>query len=216
MRSDNSLPRSFREEKIWKKDPKTGADNPALERLTHYYGPDYHRHSYSGYERNKFYLNLEGRTFADLSAISGADNIADSRSWCALDFDRDGWTDLAMVNANTPLLNLYRNRIGERSQNKFLKIRLVGGAQASGEKGSWSNRDGVGAAVEVKIGSRTIRRVRQLGEGYAAQNSAVLIIGLGGAESVDWARVSWPSGKTSEIAGPIAAERELIVREGLE
>ena len=58
-----------------------------------------------------------------------------------------------------------------------------------------------------------IRRVRQLGEGYAAQNSAVLIIGLGGAETADSVRVSWPSGKTSEIAGPIAAGRELIVRE---
>ena len=32
-------------------------------------------------------------------------------------------------------------------------------------------------------------------------------------ESVDWARLSSPSSKTSEIAGPIAAERELIVRE---
>ncbi len=213
MRSDNSLPRSFREEETWKKDPETGAENPALERLTHYYGPDYHRHSYSGYERNKFYLNLEGKTFADLSAISGADNIADSRSWCALDFDRDGWTDLAMVNANTPLLNLYRNRIGERSQNNFLKIRLVGGAQANGESGSWSNRDGVGASIELKTGSLMIRRVRQLGEGYAAQNSAVLIIGLGGAEAADSVRVNWPSGKTSEIAGPIAAGRELIVHE---
>jgi len=57
---------------------------------------------------------------------------------------------------------------------------------------------------------------RKPGEGYTAQNSAVLIIGLGGAESVDWARMSWPSGKTSEIAGPIAAEREFTVRDGPE
>ena len=55
--------------------------------------------------------------------------------------------------------------------------------------------------------------LRHRGEGYAAQNSPVLLIGLGGAESVDWARLSSPSSKTSEIAGPIAAERELIVRE---
>ncbi|NRB28777.1 MAG: ASPIC/UnbV domain-containing protein [Roseibacillus sp.] len=68
-----------------------------------------------------------------------------------------------------------------------------------------------GLHVCVRWGKNLLLRNR--GEGYAAQNSAVLIIGLGGAESVDWARVSWPSGKTSEIAGPIAAERELIVRE---
>ena len=64
----------------------------------------------------------------------------------------------------------------------------------------------------VRWGKNLLQRNR--GAGYAAQNSAMLLIGLGGAESVDSVHVNWPSGsRTSEIGGPIAAERELIVRE---
>ena len=215
MRSDKSLPADFRNEKTWKLDPRTGESAPAQERLTYYYGPDYHRHSYSGYERNKFYLNLAGKTFADLSAISGADDIADSRSWCALDFDRDGWTDLALVNANSPLLNLYRNRINDVSRNNHVKVQLVGGAQEAQPSHEWSNRDAVGAIVEVTLGERTLRRVRQLGEGYAAQNSATLTIGIGKATTIDSIRVTWPSGKTTRTR-EVRAGETVVVRERFE
>ena len=205
MRSDESLPDSFRDEGTWKSDPQTGVEAPAIERLTHYYGPDYHRHSYSGYERNKLYLNLGGETFADISGVSGADNIADSRSWAALDYDRDGWTDIALVNANTPLLNLYRNRIGERSQFNHIKVCLIGGARAGDSSVGWSNRDAVGAVVEVNVGDRTLRRNRQLGEGFAAQNSAMLTIGIGVSLAADSIEVTWPSGKVTRVDTPTSA-----------
>ena len=51
---------------------------------------------------------------------------------------------------------------------------------------------------------------------YAAQNSSVLLIGPGAAKSMDSGHVNWPSGRTSEIGGPIAAEREFTVRDGPE
>ena len=63
----------------------------------------------------------------------------------------------------------------------------------------------------VRWGKNLLQRNR--GAGYAAQNSAVLLIGLGGAESADSGHVNRSSGRTREIGGPIAAERELIVRE---
>ena len=53
-----NLSDKFRNNASWGTDPRTGKINPSQERLTYYYGPNYHRHSYSGYERNKFYLNL--------------------------------------------------------------------------------------------------------------------------------------------------------------
>lgn len=213
MRTDSSLPSEFRAEKTWTTDPNTGAIAPALDRTNFYHGPDYHRHSYSGYERNKLYLNVGGKTFADLSGVSGADNIADSRSWCALDYDQDGWTDIALVNSNYPLLNLYRNQMGERSKNNHLKIRLLGGARAGEQSSAWSNRDAVGAVVELVIGSRTLRRVRQLGEGYAAQNSATLTVGLGEASAADSLRVTWPSGKTTKVSTAIPAGMVLTLEE---
>ena len=78
---------------------------------------------------------------------------------------------------------------------------------------AWSNRDAVGAVVEIKTGSRTLRRVRQLGEGYAAQNSATLTVGIGEAPAAESLRVTWPSGKTTKIMTPIPPGVVLTLKE---
>lgn len=213
MRSDQSLPDQFRNNKSWGTDPRTGKLKPSLERLTYYYGPDYHRHSYSGYEKNKFYLNVSGNTFADLSGVSGADDVADGRTWAALDYDRDGWTDIALVNANAPLLSLYRNRIGEMKKSNHIKVFLVGGAEGKDPGKGLSNRDGVGAVIEVMSGDRLIKRVRNLGEGYAAQNSATMTIGIGLEDTVQSVKVRWPSGKITMSESSVRAGSIIVMEE---
>ncbi|HIG83289.1 MAG TPA: hypothetical protein EYG40_14320 [Verrucomicrobia bacterium] len=213
MRSDESLPDQFRNNKSWGTDPRTGKLKPSLERLTYYYGPDYHRHSYSGYEKNKFYLNVSGNTFADLSGVSGADDVADGRTWAALDYDRDGWTDIALVNANAPLLSLYRNRIGEMKKSNHIKVLLVGGAEGKDPGKGLSNRDGVGAVIEVMSGDRLIKRVRNLGEGYAAQNSATMTIGIGSEDTAQSVKVRWPSGKITMSESSVRAGSIIVMEE---
>jgi hypothetical protein len=213
VRSDESLPDQFRNNKSWGTDPKTGKVKPSQERLTYYYGPNYHRHSYSGYERNKFYLNISGNTFADLSGVSGADDVADGRTWAALDYDRDGWTDIALVNANAPLLSLYRNGIGEINKSNHIKVLLVGGAVGKDPGKGLSNRDGVGAVVEVMSGDRLIKRVRNLGEGYAAQNSATMTIGIGSEDTAQSVKVRWPSGKVTMSQLPVKAGSIIVMKE---
>ena len=213
MRSDESLPDQFRNNKSWGTDPKTGKVKPSQERLTYYYGPNYHRHSYSGYERNKFYLNVSGETFADLSGVSGVDDVADSRTWAALDYDQDGWTDIALVNANAPLLSLYRNTIGEIKKSNHIKILLVGGADGKDLGKSLSNKDGVGAVVEVVSGDRLIKRVRKLGDGYAAQNSSTMTIGIGSELTAQSIKVRWPSGKITMSQSPIKAGSMIVMKE---
>jgi len=213
VRSDESLPDQFRNNKSWGTDPKTGKLKPSQERLTYYYGPNYHRHSYSGYERNKFYLNISGNTFADLSGVSGADDVADGRTWAALDYDRDGWTDIALVNANAPLLRLYRNGIGEINKSNHIKVLLVGGAVGKDPGKGLSNRDGVGAVVEVMSGDRLIKRVRNLGEGYAAQNSATMTIGIGSEDTAQSVKVRWPSGKITTSRLSVSAGSSIVMKE---
>ena len=213
MRSDESLPDQFRNNKSWGTDPKTGKVKPSQERLTYYYGPNYHRHSYSGYERNKFYLNVSGETFADLSGVSGADDVADSRTWAALDYDQDGWTDIALVNANTPLLSLYRNTIGEIKKSNHIKILLVGGADGKDFGKGLSNKDGVGAVVEVISGDRLIKRVRKIGDGYAAQNSSTMTIGIGSELTAQSIKVRWPSGKVTMSQSPVKAGSMIVMKE---
>ena len=68
--------------------------------------------SFSGKERNKLFLSQQAEQFLDLSALSGLDSPADGRVLSLCDFDRDGWQDMIVANANAPLLNIYRNDIG--------------------------------------------------------------------------------------------------------
>ena len=55
-------------------------------------------------ERNHFFLNMgSGKEFVDISALAGTDSASDGRSFALFDYDRDGWQDIVVVNANQPL-----------------------------------------------------------------------------------------------------------------
>ena len=54
--------------------------------------------SFSGYERNHLFVNQDGKAFVDLSGVSGLDAVGDSRSFAVLDYNRDGWPDIGLVN----------------------------------------------------------------------------------------------------------------------
>jgi thiol-disulfide isomerase/thioredoxin len=158
--------------------------------------------SLSGHERNHLFLSRQGIDFADVSALSGLDGAADGRAFGILDYDRDGWLDIAIVNANAPFLQLFRNQIGDRpradsqaSAGKLLAVRFVGGNHTAAATTEWSTRDGYGAVVEVDLGEQTLVREHRAGEGFAAQNSATLGIGIGPAEAVPAVTVRWPSGR---------------------
>ncbi len=160
--------------------------------------------SLSGLERNRLWINLEGREFLNLSGVSAIDDPADGRAVAMLDYDRDGWVDLAVVNANAPLLQLFRNQIAELGDARpaeppVIGIRFVGGNRESTSSDSWSNRNGIGASVRVSLGDVTLVREQRAGEGFAAQHSETLLIGTGkhpGAESVT---VVWPSGRQQTL-----------------
>lgn len=212
MRTDKSQPDAVRKDALWESDPVTGEARPNYERLT-FTGPGYHAHSYSGSERNRFFLNLAGTTFADLSTLSGADDVGDSRAWVRWDMDRDGWPDIALVNANSPSLALYRNNLAaQHPSRRFIAVQLEGGSHSAVPQGLFSNRDGIGARIEVTVGGVVLRRDRQCGEGFAAQNSATLLIGLGNTDSADRVTIRWPSRKVQQAdnvpAGTLCVFRE--------
>ena len=159
-------------------------------------------HSLSGHERNHMFLNSgAGEEFIDVSALSGMDSESDSRSFALLDYDHDGWQDVVLVNANQPLTQLYHNDIAQVPgvRGGMVAIRFVGGNTAAAAS-ELSNRDGYGAIVEVALsGGVKLKREHRCGEGFAAQNSATMIIGIGDRSRVASVSVRWPSGKTSTI-----------------
>jgi peroxiredoxin len=152
--------------------------------------------SWSGHERNHVFLNLDREDYVEVSGVSGLDHAGDSRAFAVLDYDRDGWQDLALVSANAPLFQLYRNQMGERegATGGMVAVRFEGGNRRSEASDQWSTRDGYGARALLKIGGRTLLREHRAGEGLAAQNSATMRIGIGDAERADRLEIRWPSG----------------------
>ena len=215
MRSDESLPETFRDESQWIIDPTTGARRPEFERFN-LYGTEFHKHPYSGNERNKLFLNAGGKDFIDISGISGADEIADSRTWVRWDFDKDGRSDIAVVNANKPLLSWFRNtsaRAGHGPDNHFITLRFEGANKEPRPTDAASNRDGYGARAVVKAGDLHIEREHICGEGYAGQNSATMLIGIGRATEATIS-VHWPSGLVTGPASVGAGEMTICQENG--
>ena len=162
--------------------------------------------SLSGNERDHLFLNRRGEEFSDIAGVSGLDDPADGRAFGLLDYDRDGWQDMALVNSNAPWLELFRNRIGCHPATKvrgggFVAVRLVGGNRAAAESSKWSNRDGIGAKVMVDLEDMSLVREQKAGEGFASQNSATLFIGIGDRKSAASVSVRWPTGKVQSKKG---------------
>ena len=169
--------------------------------------------SISGYERNRLFLGAGGRQFHDLSGVSGLDALADGRAFALTDYNRDGWLDVAAVNTNAPLLQLFRNDIAERGgTGNVIALRFSGGNHSPGAFGGFGPRDGYGAKVTVAVGETELLREHRCGEGLAAQNSAAMLVGIGAREAADAVEVRWPGG-TVQRTGPVPAGTLLTVFE---
>ena len=169
--------------------------------------------SLSGSQRNRLFLNVQdGRDFIDISGLSAADSPADGRAFATLDFNRDGRTDLAIVNANEPLCQLFANN---SAAGQVLALRFVGGNDTDAASSAWSARDGYGAQVTVDVAGKTLVREHRAGEGFSAQNSSTLLVGLGPHERAEAVRVRWPSGRV-QLLESAGAGRLLTVYENVE
>lgn len=171
--------------------------------------------SFSGGERDALFVQgPQGTRFENLSMVSGMAHPGDGRVCVKADFDRDGFLDVALVNANAPLLKLYRNRLGEQglASPNGVALTLIGGSQQDSPNPELSPRNPYGARVVFHLGDRVLHRELRCGEGMGAQNSAILRLGLGEAQQVDAFDIHWPSGRVSEH-GPIDAGERLTVSE---
>jgi thiol-disulfide isomerase/thioredoxin len=169
--------------------------------------------SFSGSERNHLFLNVGGERFEDVSALSGLDSEADGRSFALLDFDRDGYQDVVLVNANAPTLELFQNRAGRvAGGNRMVALRFEGANDRAEPSPGRSNRDGYGVQVEADLGAFTLVREHRAGEGFAAQNSATMVLGIGARDRIEKLVVRWPSGTVQELVD-VPAGRLLTVYE---
>ncbi len=164
--------------------------------------------SFSGYERNPLFLNLGGKGFANVAGLLGVDFDDDARAVAMVDWDRDGDLDIWVTNRTSPRVRLLRNN--QPRENKSVVIRLIG-------NGTTTNSDAVGARLgiwpDLQPEQKQIRTVRA-GEGFLAQSSSWMHLGLGGSKGTLTASVAWPGGETETFTGLKAGERYLITQGG--
>lgn len=160
--------------------------------------------SFSGRERNCTFLNLGDGNFANLSAGSGLDFLDDGRGLAVVDWDHDGDLDLWLANRTAPRLRFLRNDVAG-GQSVQLQLR-----------GTRSNRDAIGARVELELttaagDSRLLTRTLRAGEGFLSQSSKWLHFGLGHGGRIERLTVHWPDGSEERIAGLKTAGRYSII-----
>jgi hypothetical protein len=153
-------------------------------------------------QRKEIYRNMDGGKFKELARDLGGDLLIpkSSRGAAFGDFDNDGDIDVLVINMNDRP-SLYRNEGGNR--NHWITLRL---------EGVRSNRDAIGARVEISANNRTqIHEVRS-GGSYLSHNDMRLHFGLGNAQRVDRIRVRWPNGRVEDLPG-MDADQFVTIKE---
>ena len=164
--------------------------------------------SFSGNERNCFFINLGNGKFADISGLSGLDFPDDGRAISVTDWDNDGDLDLWITNRNAPRLRLMRNDTKE--DNPFISILLKG-------NGETVNKDAIGARIEIINGknSEKFKQIQTLraGQGFLSQSSKWIQFALNETiKSID-IKISWPDGTVSKIQDVLPNKKYIIRQE---
>jgi len=152
-------------------------------------------------QASQLFLNRGDGVFDEYPASTGL--IGDKmvlRGAAYADFDRDGDLDILTTENDGPAY-LWRN---DRSDGQFLRVRVEGTA---------SNRDGLGAAIEARVGELTMHRRVRTGGSYLASHELAVMFGLGQHDTVDELRIVFPSGQEA-VFTDVAANQEILVREG--
>jgi len=140
--------------------------------------------------------------FEDASASAGAALSVKTvaRGGCFGDYDNDGKIDAFMVNLGAPGTLLHNTSV---NGGHWLTVKLTG---------TKSNRDGLGAKLELTAGGVTQTAQRLAGSGYLSQDDGRLHFGLGAVIAIDKLVVRWPSGVVQTVEKP-AIDRILTVEE---
>lgn len=184
-------------------------------------------------DQNRLYKNNGDGTFTDIYSTTGIAAQVGSWELQAADFDNDGWIDFIWQNGKELYLNngdmtftghdlaFSEGGIGDLNNDGFMDIQYGNTAYMNTPnannwlkvnlQGVQSNRNGIGARVEIYgAWGRQIREIRS-GHGFSHQSTLNAHFGLGTASAVTEIRVIWPSGQVDVISNPTINQAVLVV-----
>lgn len=189
---------------------------------------------------HKLMLNDGDGTFTDITASTGLSTYTSGgRENVAHDFDNDGFIDIAsngdlLINNGDMTFTIYpdvfpnnNGCIGDLNNDGFLDSFSGGIYFSDGNTNNWikivtvgigpinggSNKNGIGARVELYTASgKQIRDVRS-GDGFANMSTLNTHFGIGTNAAIDNIIVYWPSGIVDNIPNP-SINSTLVITEG--
>ena len=140
-------------------------------------------------QEHTLFRGLGNGKFEDVSRFAGSvvNRRSVARGACFADYDNDGKVDAFLVNLGEKGTLFHNVSI---NTGHWLAIKL---------QGTKSNRDGIGAKVQVYAGGNQWLQERVAASSYLSQSEARLHFGLGAATTVDRVVVNWPSGKEQTL-----------------
>lgn len=154
-------------------------------------------------QEHTLFRGLGNGRFEDVSEGAGAvlNERTVARGACFADYDNDGKVDAFLVNlgAKGKLVQNVSINTGHWVAIKLVGAMRTGDASQMPSPSAKSNRDGIGARVEVYAGERRWTAERVAGSGYLSQDDGRMHFGLGAATEIDKIVVKWPSGREQTL-----------------
>lgn len=153
-------------------------------------------------EEHSVYRGLGNAKFVEVSRQAGPvlDVKTVARGACFGDYDSDGKVDAFLVNLGAQG-ELFHNV--STGAGHWITIQL---------KGTKSNRDGIGARLELTAGGKKLVAERSTGSGYLSQDDGRIHFGLGTSAKVEKLVVKWPSGR-EQVIDTLSVDRVVVIEE---